>query len=89
MTAAWGQDAEAAEAEDDSPVAAADDYPDDPAGEVAAEVPEASAVAEAEDPLDQEIRATEQQLQILEKLILYHYTCLLRWTRGLYHLFTM
>ena len=70
MTEAWGQDAEQAEADDDSPVAAADDYPADGG----ADTSEASDVVIAEDPLDEEMRATQQQLEILEKLILNN-TC--------------
>ena len=73
MTEAWGQEAEEAEVDDDSPVAAADDYP---AAEGGAAIPHASAAAIAEDALDEEMRATQMQLEILEKLNL-QITCLL------------
>ena len=74
MTQAWGEEATEPDPEldDDDGVAPVEEdaYPD--AGDAAAADGSGAAEApsaEAEEPLDAELQATEQQLQILQKLI--------------------
>lgn len=67
MTAAWGEDAEPEpEGDADGTVAVEDAYP--AASEADGPGPVARPAAGAEDPLDAELSALQQQLQILEKL---------------------
>ncbi|CAE7310653.1 unnamed protein product [Symbiodinium necroappetens] len=68
MTQAWGEEAAEPEPEndgDDDVIAEEDAYPAAEGGSGVAEAPAAA----AEDTLDAEIQATQQQLQILEKLV--------------------